>query len=325
MKSPFLSLLLNATIAVVPVLRAQDENPKQNDNLRTQARTPHCSIGVEFGLRVVPPSEAVRSGSTAFETVLAGFTNGISVPSDGHVEPVFRNLIVSPLPGTVSFRFYHGAAGDQTVVTARRYDFQQDNDAALKDLNHPAAGHEIPAPSLDAPPSVDAQHKDEAERIRMVATYTPRDVSESCSVTDAVVVRWTWNGKPDQDSAWPFQQPNPVHPIPPSRSRVDTSDGIIDEITGFPGEVNKATQTVIGSIAMFRHYENDAHDGIHSDGGMDETFDITKALQAHDPGNLDKLGIVATPYSLLTAPGNRSPQASRQFLKVSGIALSVAQ
>ena len=76
---------------------------------------------------------------------------------------------------------------------------------------------------------------------------------------------------------------------------------------------------------MFLHYENDAHDGVHSDGGMDETFDTTKALQAHDPGSLDKLGIVATPYSLLTAPGNRSPQASRQFLKVSGIALSVAQ
>jgi hypothetical protein len=130
-------------------------------------------------------------------------------------------------------------------VTTRSYDFPLADTAAVNQFNHPAPGKEIPAPVLDAPPSVDAQHKDVTERIRMVATYTPDSSPDSCSVTDSVVIQWTWNGTPDQGSSWPFQPPNPAHPIPPSRSRVDTSSSIIDETTGFPGETNKATQTVV--------------------------------------------------------------------------------
>jgi hypothetical protein len=244
-KATPLVLFFSIAFAAVPAVRAQDDNPKNEDNLRTQTRSAHCSIGVQFGLRIVPPSEAVKLGSTSFETVFAGLRNGITVPSNGRIELGFKNLSVSPLPGTISFKFFRGVAGDEAVATTRSYDFQLADDAALNQFNHPGPGKGISPPSLDAPASLDPQHKEAAERIRIVAIYTPKNSDESCSATDSVVVQWTWNGKPDEGSAWPFQQPNPAHPIPKSRSRVDTSDGIIDEITGFPGQINKATQTVV--------------------------------------------------------------------------------
>jgi len=74
----------------------------------------------------------------------------------------------------------------------------------------------------------------------------------------------------------------------------------------------------IGSIALFRHPEV-MHD-VHIGSGMDETFDITKALAAHN-GSAEGIGIVAVPYALLTTAGGGSPEASKQRLRVDGISL----
>src|ERR1700682_540865 len=91
----------------------QDDNPTKTsetdqENLRTRTRQEECSIGVQFEIRVVPPKDSTAG---TFETPFAGARQGLDIPSNGHIELGVKNLLVEPLPGTVSFAFFRGPAG----------------------------------------------------------------------------------------------------------------------------------------------------------------------------------------------------------------------
>lgn len=231
-------LLCLLPLCHVHAASAQDEKPHG----QTVTRDGECSIAIEFALRVLPPKD---SSAGLFKSAFAGLRSGVTVESNGHIELAFRNLRVAPLSGTVTFTFFRGPAGETAIPTATPYSFPLADAKAVNDFNHPAAGHEVKAPKLDQPPGMDAQHTPVTERIRIVASYKPDSLPKPCVVSDVVVVQWTWNGTPDQGTSWHFQPPNIAQQIPATRSRVDHSPGIVDETTGFPGQVNKATQTVV--------------------------------------------------------------------------------
>jgi hypothetical protein len=233
-------LVLASTLLAAPVC-GQEE--KDSDKLRTQTRTAKCSIGVEFGLRVVPPNS---SSAGYFESVFAGVRTGLVVPSNGRIALKVKNLAVASLSGTVTFVFYRGLAGNQRVATnPDPFSFPLADPAAVTQFNHPPASGGPQAPLIDAPPGIGPRNTPLTERLRSVAIYKPDSLQETCQIEDDLVVQWSWNGKPNQGSSWPFNNPNPKQPIPRSQSRVDSPEGIIDETTGFPGQINKATQTIV--------------------------------------------------------------------------------
>ena len=90
-------------------------------NAQSQTLDPTCSIGVEFGLRVLPPKDDVKDA--AFESTLAGLKNGLTVPTNGHVALTARNLTVAPMPGTVTFTFYRRPNGQDAGQMAQPRSF----------------------------------------------------------------------------------------------------------------------------------------------------------------------------------------------------------
>jgi len=207
----------------------------QGNPSNAQSRTldPTCSIGVELGVRVVPPKDDVKDA--AFESTLAGLKNGLTVPTNGHVALTARNLTVAPMPGTVTFTFYRRPNGQDAGQIARPRSFR------LPDQIDQLA--QWTPPILDAPAGADAGPA--REMVLAVASYRPNDQTKPCVVQDFAVIQWSWNGNPDQGAAWPFQPPQAVVKIPPSRSRVDSPKIVFDAINHAPEQIDKSVPTAV--------------------------------------------------------------------------------
>ena len=207
----------------------------QGNPSNAQSRTldPTCSIGVELGVRVVPPKDDVKDA--AFESTLAGLKNGLTVPTNGHVALTARNLTVAPMPGTVTFTFYRRPNGQDAGQIARPRSFR------LPDQIDQLA--QWTPPILDAPAGADAGPA--REMVLAVASYRPNDQTKPCVVQDFAVIQWSWNGNPDQGAAWPFQPPQAVVKIPPSRSRVDSPKIVFDAINHSPEQIDKSVPTAV--------------------------------------------------------------------------------
>jgi hypothetical protein len=224
-----------------------DKSPKPSEtdpeNLRTQTRQGQCSVGVQFEIRIVPPN-----GSSAgnFETPFAGARQGLDIPTNGHIELGVKNLQVAPLSGSVGFTFFRGPAGDEPIPTPPgTFTIKLSDAKAVSEFDDPKGPKTLKSPQLDAPPGIGPNNTPIAEVLWIVAKYKPDSLPDSCEVADHIAIQWLWNGNLDQGTNWPFFPPNPNHALPPTLSRVDWSPGIIDEKTGFPGHVNKATPTVV--------------------------------------------------------------------------------
>jgi hypothetical protein len=89
--------------------------------------------------------------------------------------------------------------------------------------------------------------------------------------------------------------------------------------------LHRSDPSFIGSIAMFRHPELASPlDGHSNSNSMDETFDVTRALNALG-ASADDAALIAVPYSLLTTTGKASISPPRDFLKATGVQLLFTQ
>jgi hypothetical protein len=202
-------------------------------NAQSQTLDPTCSIGVEFGMRVVPPKDDTKDA--AFESTLAGLKNGLTIPTNGHVALTARNLTVAPMPGTVTFTFYRRPNGQDAGQIAQPRSFHV-----------PAQTDQLAQwtpPVLDAPAGADAGPA--REMILVAASYRPDNQTKPCVVQDFAVIQWSWNGNPDEGAVWPFQPPQAAVKIPPSHSRVDSPKIIFDVLNHSPEQLSKSVPTAV--------------------------------------------------------------------------------
>ncbi|MFI4933533.1 MAG: hypothetical protein ACHP7N_02850 [Caulobacterales bacterium] len=223
---------------------SDDPKTTGGDATSTQTRTRDgkCTIAVTFGVRVFGPNAQNDEGLTI---PFAGAQANMVIPTNGHVGLPVRNLRVGPLPGVATFTFLRGAAGADDVTPKKpSYVF------ALHNANDVAQFNKgIEAPGLYAPDGMDDKHPTVAERIKVVASYKADSLPAACQVEGEIVVKWTWNGKPDTGNFDGFKknwvQPDTKNNGPDPKVWVKVDKSIIDETTGFPGKINKATETFV--------------------------------------------------------------------------------
>jgi hypothetical protein len=202
-------------------------------NAQSQTLDPTCSIGIEFGMRILPPKNDTKDAP--FESTLAGLKNGLIVPTNGHVALTARNLTAAPMPGTVTFTFYRRPNGQDAGQIAQPRSFH-----VPAQIDQMA---QWTPPTLDAPAGADAGPA--REMILMAASFRPDNQTKPCVVQDFAIIQWSWNGNPDEGAVWPFQPPQTAVKIPPTRSRVDSPKIIFNTLNHSPEQLNTTVPTAV--------------------------------------------------------------------------------
>jgi hypothetical protein len=147
-------------------------------------------------------------------------------------------------PGRVKFRFRRGADGAQVF-------FQREQRVASNDdIRALVADIGRNPPEMGPPPGLNAQNPRITERLQGEVDYDPDDPNtDDCSPIRSPWLTITWRSQPSpRNATWSPTEgrrlPREIE-VPRWRSRVRVSPEIVDETTGFPGEVNKATHTQV--------------------------------------------------------------------------------
>jgi len=205
----------------------------EGEGTRTRTRKGECSLGAEFGLRVMPP----RPNGNLQDILFTILKPGLRVDSNGHLLVKANNVSIAPYPGTLSFVFYNGPAGTN--------EFHQRSQLITSDADLRTFMAQ-PPPRMNAPAAIAFNNTPLTERLRAVVDYDPSDIEDDCDpISSELTVTWNFNGAPIAFNWQAMEQLQASIKIPDSRSRVSVAPDIIDETTGFPGNVNKATHTTV--------------------------------------------------------------------------------
>jgi len=215
------------------------EEPEEEDDAsttRTRTRNGACEFGAEFGIRVMPPRP-----TGAEEDVLVNLLRaGLHIDSNGHILLKAKDASAKPYPGTMTFRFFRGPAGQTEFATAISGRVTSDADVQQL-LNQPP-------PRMDAPPGMSPANSRVTELLRFEGTYVPETTTDRCAppLGEKMAITWRFNNAPISFGCEPVGGPVKSRiKVPKHGSRVVLGDGIIDETTGIPGETNKATHTTV--------------------------------------------------------------------------------
>lgn len=213
------------------VLLAGDD--EEVGSTRTRSQNGQCRLEAEFGLRVMPP----RPGGDERDILFRRLDHGLRrMDSNGHLLLKVKDARIDPEEGRVTFRYRRGpAAGRETVIFSEAVDSQ----AALSQLIE-----DTPPPRLDAPPGMGPQNDRVTERIQVEVDFDPAGVDDDCTpIREELTVTWHFNAAPIHFEWAPAARVPPRIRVPKHKSRVTVGPDIIDETTGIPGQVNKATRT----------------------------------------------------------------------------------
>jgi hypothetical protein len=223
----FLLLLCAASILLRGAALAQG-NPSAS---QTQTLDPTCSIGIEFGVRVTPPSGDVKDPS--FESTFAGLKDGLIAPTNGHVALTARNLTVAPMPGIVTFAYERRRNGQDPEPIAPRRAFRLPQQLGELARWTP--------PILDAPPADGAM----TEMILVAASFKPDNQTKPCVAQELAFIQWRRNGNPGEGAVWPFQPPAAALKVPAPRSRVASPRIMFDMLNHSPDRIAKSIPTAV--------------------------------------------------------------------------------
>ena len=229
------ALFILLALIMGSIILAQDRGGRQQEENDTQTRTRNgqCSLSAEFALRVMPPNATGNEQDLTFVLL----NPGIRVDSNGHLLMKNKNVSVAPYPGTLTFTFYRGAAG--TTQFHRRSQLIT-SDADLRQFLAPNP------PRMNAPNGIAHNNTPITERLRAVVDYDPQGIQDDCDpISSELTVTWRYNGAPRNFSWEPMNQLQSSIKVPRHRSRVRVAPDIVDETTGFPGLINKATHTTV--------------------------------------------------------------------------------
>jgi hypothetical protein len=221
------------------VIVAQQRDSGDAATTRTRTRRGKCELEGAFGLRVVFDRNASRD--LLFVELEPGLQ--IDSPSGRLVMKEKDVRVVSgSFPGKIKFKFRRGADG--TEVFFEREQAVASNDAIRALVDEIGRN----APEMGPPPGLNAGNTPISERLQGEVDYDPDDASaDDCAPIRSPWLTITWRSQRSPANAtWsPMERLDHDIEVPRWRSRVRVSRDIVDETTGFPGQVNKATHTQV--------------------------------------------------------------------------------
>lgn len=206
---------------------------------RTRVRVGNCQLEGEFGVRAV--FDHARTRDYLVDELEPGLY--IDSPSGRLVmkEKDIR-LVRGDKPGTITFRFRRGQSG-RTVF----YERSKGNIRKTKDIQKFIAEIGNDLPTMRAPSGLSETNPRIAERLQGEVHYRPDDpAANGCTLRSKwLTVVWRHAAEPERSTLEPMVPLKSRIDPRKWRSRVRVSPEIIDETTGFPGQVNKATHTQV--------------------------------------------------------------------------------
>ena len=214
---------------------AQRRDKDKESSRRTRSRHGKCTLEAEFGLRVMPPRPSGKERDVLFTKLIPGIRQ---IDSNGHLLMKIKDLHVCPYPGTITIVFKRGPAGTTEFA---RLSKRVTNDGELQSFIRDSK-----PPRMNAPAGMSPDNNRVTERLRAEVDYDPETTPDDCKpIRGELTVTWYFNASPRHFVFKTVKRLKNRISVPGHRSRVEASGDIVDETTGFPGEVNKATHTSV--------------------------------------------------------------------------------
>jgi hypothetical protein len=233
------AFLFLAVLSGGVILAQQRDGDGDAATTRTRSRRGICELEGAFGLRVV------FDRNTSRDLLFVELEPGLQIDSpSGRLVMKEKDVrvVTGSFPGRIKFKFRRGVAGtefffEREQAVASNADIR----ALVEDIGRNP-------PEMGAPTGLNAKNTPISERLQGEVDYDPDDPNaDDCAPIRSPWLTITWRSQPSPAKArWiPMEPLADDIDVPTWRSRVRVSKDIVDETTGFPGEVNKATHTQV--------------------------------------------------------------------------------